>query len=89
MVENTVGKKKFSFCLSVFKRLELQTRKNKGLFGKGLTIYLSILKVNKPEEVGFQKHNGKNEYIHCLTLSQTSNFRHFKTERVCRQQFHI
>ena len=27
----------FSHC--VFKRLELQTRKNKGLFGKGLTPY--------------------------------------------------
>ena len=27
----------FSFTLSVFKRLVLQTRKNQGLFGKGLT----------------------------------------------------
>ena len=26
----------FSFSDSVFKRLELQTRKNQGLFGKGL-----------------------------------------------------
>ena len=26
----------FSFSHSVFKRLELQTRKNQGLFGKGL-----------------------------------------------------
>ena len=41
-IENTVGKEKllvtsnFSFSLSVFKRLVLQTRKNQGLFGKGL-----------------------------------------------------
>ena len=42
MLENTVGKgeiaryEQFSFSLSVFKRLTLQTRKNQGLFGKGL-----------------------------------------------------
>ena len=41
-VENTVGKgeiahyEQFSFSLGVFKRLILQTRKNQGLFGKGL-----------------------------------------------------
>ena len=29
----------FSFSHSVFKRLELQTRKNQGLFGKGLILY--------------------------------------------------
>ena len=40
--ENTVGKDKllvmsnFSFSHSVFKGLVLQTRKNQGLFGKGL-----------------------------------------------------
>ena len=27
----------FSFSHNIFERLELQTRKNKGLFGKGLT----------------------------------------------------
>ena len=42
MVENTVGKgellvmSNFSFSNNVFKRLVLQTRKNKGLFGIGL-----------------------------------------------------
>ena len=41
-VENTVGKGEiarynFSFSHSVFKRLVLQTRKNQGLFGKGLS----------------------------------------------------
>ena len=44
-VENTVGKeeiaRKEQFLLShsVFKSLELQTRKNQGLFGKGLSRY--------------------------------------------------
>ena len=39
LVENTVGEReiaRFSFSHSVFKRLVLQTRKNQGLFGKGL-----------------------------------------------------
>ena len=49
----------FSFSHSVFKRLVLQTRKNQGLFGKG------------------------------LTLSQTTNFRLFQTERVSRRQLEI
>ena len=46
-VENTKGKKKllvmsnFSFFLSVFKRLVLQTRKDQGLFGK-LSRYLDF-----------------------------------------------
>ena len=41
--KNTVGKgeiaryEQFSFFHSVFKRLVLQTRKNQGLFGKGLS----------------------------------------------------
>ena len=34
----------FSFSLSVFRRLVLQTHKNQGLFGKGLTLKVS----NKP-----------------------------------------
>ena len=33
----------FSFSLSVFKRLVLQTCKNQGLFGKGFNCYLQIL----------------------------------------------
>ena len=43
-VENTVGKEEiacyeqFLLSNSVFKRLELQTRKNQGLFGKGLSL---------------------------------------------------
>ena len=33
----------FSFYHSVFKRLVLQTRKNQGLFGKGLKMFQSVL----------------------------------------------
>ena len=33
----------FSFSHSVFKRLVLQTRKNKGLFGVGLSLALSLV----------------------------------------------
>ena len=33
----------FSFSHSVFKRLVLQSRKNQGLFGKGLTLYHHII----------------------------------------------
>ena len=44
-IENTVGKEditrkmsNFSFSHSIFKRLILQTRKNQGLFGKGINV---------------------------------------------------
>ena len=46
--ENTVGKGEiahndnFSFSHSVFKRLVQETRKNQGLFGNGLTFYITI-----------------------------------------------
>ena len=45
-VENTQGKGKIAHneqCYSVYKRLELQARKNQGLFGKGLTLGQSSL----------------------------------------------
>ena len=48
---NTVGKGEiacytnFSFSLIVFKRLILQTHKNKGLFGKGLTPNQNLHKI--------------------------------------------
>ena len=35
-----------SFSHSVFKRLALQTRKNQGLFGKGLKVWIVLEKVN-------------------------------------------
>ena len=48
-VENSVGKGEIAcykqfllFPHSVFKRLVLQTRKNQGLFGKGLTLNVDI-----------------------------------------------
>ena len=36
LVKKLLVKSNFSFALSVFKRLALQTRKNQSLFGKGL-----------------------------------------------------
>ena len=39
----------FTFSHSVFIRLVLQRRKNQGLFGKGLTLYHTILTFNDPE----------------------------------------
>ena len=50
-VENTVGKgeiacyEQFFLSLSVFKRLVLQTRKNQGLFGKGLIYRLQMFSI--------------------------------------------
>ena len=37
--EKLLNKSDFSFSHSVFKRLVLQTRKNQGVFGKGLNLY--------------------------------------------------
>ena len=42
----------FSFSHSIFKRLEMQTLENKGLFGKGL---------NNPKDEGVYKVVGKGE----------------------------
>ena len=46
-IENTVGKEEIArydfFFSKCFKRLVLQTRKNHGLFGKGLTHYHTML----------------------------------------------
>ena len=47
-VENTEGKD-----------FVLQTHENQGLFGKGLTLYHTILTFNDAEEEGFGKHCGK------------------------------
>ena len=49
----------FSFSHCVFKRLVLQTCKNQGLFGKGLTLYHTVLTLNDPEEETFRKQCGK------------------------------
>ena len=53
-VENTVGKKEkllvtsnFSFSHSVFKGLVQHTRKNKGLFGKGLSVAIWIMEMHQ------------------------------------------
>ena len=39
----------------------MQTRKNQGLFGIGLTFYNTILGSNDPEGEAIWKHRGKNE----------------------------
>ena len=42
----------FSFSHSVFKRLVLQTRKNQGLFGKGLILWVEGIKQKMEKEMG-------------------------------------
>ena len=52
--ENTVGKKRnFSVSHCVFKRLVLQTHKNQGLFGKGLTHSHTMTPVDAPGKQAF------------------------------------
>ena len=70
----------FSFSHSVFKRPVLQTRENQGLFGKGLTGF-------PPVPIMVQGPISQTSID--LTHYQTTNFRQFQTERVCRQQFQI
>ena len=43
----------FSFSPSVFKRLVLQTCKNQGLFGKGLTLYHAVTTFNNLQKQHF------------------------------------
>ena len=68
-VENTVGKgeiacyEQFSFSHSVFKRLVLQTCKNKGLFGKGLTLYNTIRRLTTLRKKPFKTIVGKGEIV--------------------------
>ena len=49
----------FSFSHSVFKRLVLQTRKNQGLFGKGLKECLDVREACGTNENATWKHRGK------------------------------
>ena len=56
LVKNTVAKGEIFFSYSVVKRLELQTRKNKGLFGKGLTHYHTMPPFDTLEIYSFGKH---------------------------------
>ena len=61
----------FSFSRSVFKRVVLQTRKNKGLFGKGLT----TLKRHAQKTPTRKRVREKTSIsIHYLTLYQTTKF---------------
>ena len=67
-VENTVGIEKllvlsnFSFSHGVFERLVLQTCKNQGLFGKGLTLYQTTNFCVRPHSKYLQTTN----QIFCL-----------------------
>ena len=63
----------FSFSHSVFKRLTLQTPKNQGLFGKGLTLYHKITTLTTPRKRAFENIVGKEENAgnkHFLPFSQ-------------------
>ena len=51
----------FSFSHRVFKRLELQTRKNQGLFRKGLNLYHTIRLLKNVGMKGFKNIVGKGE----------------------------
>ena len=64
--------------LKIFRRVKFVKNGNKYCEIKGL--HLNFL----PNKCFFQFN-----YICFLTLSQTTNFRLFKTERVCRRQFQI
>ena len=55
--EKLIVTSNFSFSHIVFKRLQLQTSKNQGLFGKGLTLYHTIKRqFNDPVKEAFWKH---------------------------------
>ena len=59
-VDNTVGKGEIAryeqfllFPQCFKKRVVLQTSKNQGLFGKGLTLYYTSLTLNNPDREAF------------------------------------
>ena len=52
----------FSFSHIVFKKLVLQTRKNQGLFGKGLTLSHTIPTLNDLEKEAISKHDKMEKY---------------------------
>ena len=58
-LEKTLGKGKlmsnFSFSHSVFKRLVLQTHKNKGMFSKGLSLYHKMRAFDPSVEKAFDR----------------------------------
>ena len=67
---------RLSFSHSVSKGLVLQTRKNQGLFGKGLRF--SALpnnpKFNDPEEDNFWKHRREKEKMLVTTFSHNFSY---------------
>ena len=64
----------FSFSHSVFKRLVLQTRKNQGLFGKGLSVFaMTIIIPPTPRteisRASDQTSNSSSQVLHCTDLN--------------------
>ena len=51
-----------------------------------LKVHFHIVYVKKEDRLLVMKYE---TYINPLTHYQTTNFRHFQTERVCRRQFQI
>ena len=66
-VENTVGKGEIA-RYGVFKRLVLHTRKNQGLFAKGL---------NEPGKEAFPRHSGKRKK--CWKRAFSTKFQFFQS----------
>ena len=68
----------FSFSHSVFKRTVLQTRKNQGLFGKGLIHYGTNLSVNEKNQfeniVGLREIADNHHFLFFTTMSLTLSF---------------
>ena len=69
----------FCFSHSVFKRLDLQTPKSQGLFGKGLIIYHTIPTFNNLEKESFLKQKkgenaGKQHFLLYSQCFQKASF---------------
>ena len=51
--------------------------------------YIMDYSFDRVENIVLKGENAGNQHFLLLTLSQTTNFRLFQTERVCRRQFQI
>ena len=74
----------------IFLKTEKRTKKCTDRLGK--TIYIPIYRcgdIKTIENAGnYCIYFGHNAFLH-VTLSQTTNFRLFRTERVCRRKFQV
>ena len=82
----------FSFSHSVFKRLVLQTRKNQGLFGKGLIIYsLPIITeknynynaISTVSDKYFFSHSVEGKTHSVLVIESDSEYLHLSPVNIC------